>query len=87
MSETVRNHAVIDRYKEIVRRLSCAPENEIINGSFSEKADVVQEAKLGVRPNKRQNKTHTENSKEKPTPSSKDISDLLRNHVQKNDGN
>ena len=82
MPGTMRNHAVTDQYKKIVTRLSCAPKNEIINGGFSEKADVAQEAKLGVRPNKKQNKTHTENSMEKPTPWSKDISDLLRNHVQ-----
>ena len=37
MPETVRNHMVMDRYKEIVTRLYCEPKNEIIIGSFLER--------------------------------------------------
>ena len=56
--------------------------NEIIIGSFLERADVV-EAAAGVQPNKKQKKKHT-GKKEKPAPKSKDIRDLFRNNVQIN---
>ena len=81
MPGTVRNHMVMDRYKEIVTGLYCEPKNEITIGSFLERADVV-EAATGVQPNKKQKKTHT-GKKEKPAPKSKDIRDLFRNNVQK----
>ena len=58
MPGTVRNHMVMDRYKEIVSGLYCEPKNEIIIGSFLERADVV-EAATGVQPNKEQKKTQT----------------------------
>ena len=53
MPATVRNRMVMDWYKEIVSRIYCEPENETFIGSFLERADVVQEATPGVRPNKK----------------------------------
>ena len=44
MAGTVRNHMVLDRYKEIVNRLYCEPKNEVIIGCFVAKnkdADTV----------------------------------------------
>ena len=44
MAGTVRNHMVLDRYKEIVNRLYCEPKNEVITGCFLAKnkdADTV----------------------------------------------
>ena len=59
MAGTVRNHTVLDRYKEIVNRLYCEPKNEVIIGGFLEKngdTEVVEAAGEGVA-NKKRKKT------------------------------
>lgn len=81
MPGTVRNHMVMDRYREIVTRLYCEPKNEVIIGSFLEGADVV-EAAIAVPPKKKQKKTQI---KEKPAPRCKDIRTLFNRSNVRNE--
>ena len=34
LSDTIKNHMFLDRYKELVNKLYCEPKNEVIIGSF-----------------------------------------------------
>ena len=34
MPGTTKNHLLLDRYKELVEKLYCEPENEVITGNF-----------------------------------------------------
>ena len=72
---------VMDRYREIVTRLYCEPKNEVVIGSFLERADVV-ETSIAVPPKKKQKKTQI---KEKPAPRCKDIRTLFNRSNVRNE--
>ena len=84
MAGTVRNHMVLDRYKEIVNRLYCEPKNEVIIGCFLAKnkdADTVALDNEVTVPKKKKEKTP---KSRESIPKSRDIRQLFFMQNRKN---
>ena len=83
MAGTVRNHMVLDRYKEIVNRLYCEPKNEVIIGCFVAKNKDADTVALDNEVTVLKKKKKTPKSQES-IPKSRDIGQLFFMQNRKN---
>lgn len=72
---TIRNHMVLDRYRELVTNLYCEPANEVVVGNFLEAVDQPTEPVL---PPKRRKKN------QQPTRTAADIRTMFKKIAEKN---
>ena len=77
MTRTIRNHLLLDRYRELATELYCEPRDEIIIGNFLSPTEQV----LIERPQKRQKRVSVP---EKETIQCKDIRFLFRRQEENN---
>ena len=83
MSGTVRNHMVIEQYKEIVERLYCEPKNEVVIGCFLENS-IENVTLLGGPSNKNKKTDNKKPPNKKPPPKSRDIPAMFFAQNKKN---
>ena len=83
MPGTVRNHMVIERYKEIVERLYCKPKNEVVIGCFLENT-IGNVTPLAGPSNKKKKTDNKKPPNKKPPPKSRDIRAMFFAQNKKN---
>ena len=83
MPGTVRNHMVIERYKEIVERLYYEPKNELVIGCFLENT-IGNVTPLADLSNKKEKTDNKKPFNKKPLPKSRDIRAMLFAQNKKN---
>ena len=83
MPGTVRNHMVIERYKEIVERLYCEPKNEVVIGCFLENT-IGNVTPLAGPSNKKKKTDNKKPPNKKPPPKIRDIRAMFFAQNKKN---
>ena len=83
MPGTVRNHMVIERYKEIVERFYCEPKNEVVIGRFLENT-IGNVTPLAGPSNKKKKTDNKKPPNKKPPPKSRDIRAMFFAQNKKN---
>ena len=83
MPGTVRNHMVIERYKEIVERLYCEPKNEVVIGYFLENT-IGNVTPLAGPSNKKKKTDNKKPPNKKPPPKSRHIRTVFFSQNKKN---
>ena len=83
MPGTVRNHMVIERYKEIVERLYCEPKNGVVIGCFLENT-IGNVTPLAGPSDKKKRTDNKKPPNKKPPPKSTDIRSMFCAQNKKN---